>query len=231
MPAMAEQNDILKTILFSFNVFVHMLVGITMGVPMLYAVLQNFQTDAADSEAIMHHILICIPAYQVLAAQALLSLCPFNTWSSPLKKSNKIRAHWVLHLCAYTMGVIGSVIILSSKKKHFETTHGRLGLCCLTITPLTMLTGLLCLYAYPLRRFCPVKINKLIHVVIGMACFACSSAAVCYGFDKEAFRDWMNERVTNGFIAFTGIVTSILLFNPLITVFRLIYKILNRDCQ
>lgn len=62
MPAITEENDILKTILFSFNVFVHMLVGIMMGVPMLYAVLQNFQTDEADSEAIMHHILICVPA-------------------------------------------------------------------------------------------------------------------------------------------------------------------------
>ncbi|XP_022826877.1 uncharacterized protein LOC111356658 [Spodoptera litura] len=231
MPAITEENDILKTILFSFNVFVHMLVGITMGVPMLFAVLQNFQTDDADTEAIMHHILICVPAYQVLTSQALLSLCPYNTWSSPLRKSNKMRAHWVLHLSGYALGVIGSVIIMSSKKKNFQTTHGRLGLVCLTITPLTMLTGLLALWAYPLRRLYPVKVNKLVHVIIGMACFSCSSAAICHGFNKEAFRDWMNERVTNGFIAFTSIVTSILLFNPLLTVFRLTYKILNRDCQ
>ncbi|XP_035437535.1 uncharacterized protein LOC118267573 [Spodoptera frugiperda] len=231
MPAITEENDILKTILFSFNVFVHMLVGIMMGVPMLYAVLQNFQTDEADSEAIMHHILICVPAYQVLASQALLSLCPYNTWSSPLRKTNKIRAHWVLHLAAYVMGVAGSVIIMSSKKKHFQTPHGRLGLVCLTITPVTMLTGLLTLLAHPMRRFYPVKINKLVHVLIGMACYVCSTAAVCHGFNKEGFRDWMNERVTNGFIAFTSIVTSIVLFNPLLTVFRLIYKILNRDCQ
>lgn len=219
-----EDNNFIKTILSSYNVLVHLLLGVVIAVPLLFAVVKEFNATSAPDNIIMLHILLCVPGYQLLMSQAFLSLCPYNTWSSHLKKSNKRHAHWILQLLGSAMAVAGSIIIMIYKDVNFNTTHGRLGLVTVIFTTLSLFSGIPTLFAHALKRFMPSSVSKLTHIVLGITTFALASSCLCYGYNKNSFRTWTGDRVTNGVIAFTGIFTFIMIINPLVTMGKRIYS-------
>ncbi|PZC77753.1 transmembrane reductase CYB561D2 [Helicoverpa armigera] len=222
-----EENNIVKTILSGCNVLVNFLMGVIVALPLLFAVVKDFNEPSAPDNIIMLHILLCVPGYQLLMSHSFLSLCPYNSWSSTLKKANQRRAHWILQLLASGMAISGSIIIMINKDTNFTTTHGRLGLSALIFTMLNLITGVPTLFAHSLKRFIPKSVFKLIHIILGITAFALATSCLCHGYNKESFRTWTNDRVTSGIIAFTVIFTFLMLVNPLITLGKKVYRLIE----
>ncbi|KAJ8720221.1 hypothetical protein PYW07_012264 [Mythimna separata] len=190
-------------------------------------VVQEFHVISVPSNIIMLHILLCVPGYQLLMTQAFLSLCPYNAWSSHLKKSNKIHAHWILQVLASAMAITGSVVIMIYKDVNFNTTHGRLGLVAVIFTAMSLLTGVPTFFSNSLKRFIPSSVSKLTHIVMGVTTFALATSCLCHGYNMFSFRNWTGDQVANGVIAFTAIFTFIMMINPLVTMCKRIYGVVE----
>ncbi|KAJ8719596.1 hypothetical protein PYW08_011771 [Mythimna loreyi] len=222
-----EDNSFVKMILSSYNVLVHLLLGVLIAIPLLFAVVQKFYATSVPDNIIMLHILLCVPGYQLLMSQAFLCLCPYNAWSSHLKRSNKIHAHWILQLLGSAMAITGSIVIMIYKDVNFNTTHGRLGLVAVIFTTMSLLTGVPTFFSESLKRFIPSTVSKLTHIVLGITSFALASACLCHAYNKFSFRTWTGDQAANGVIAFTAIFTFIMSINPLITMCKRIYSVVE----
>lgn len=55
-----EDNSATKTALSLYNVFVHILMGVIVGIPLLFAVLMDFKETSAPSDILMIHVVLCV---------------------------------------------------------------------------------------------------------------------------------------------------------------------------
>ncbi|CAK1543091.1 unnamed protein product [Leptosia nina] len=213
----------LKIFQATLNILSHLLIGIVVGVSLIFSFRNGLPLGAT-----MLHIVLCVVGYQLLMAEAILSLSADNGWSGVLRFRDKRRAHTILQVVGAALAIAGSFIKIIDKTRNFNTLHGRFGLVALVFTTVSLVNGLTSLYAFEWRRFCPGNISKITHICFGIVAFAASSISLCYGFDKVFFRMWASEAFTNALIAFTACFTAIIIINPTINFFKKSYQLVSK---
>lgn len=222
-----EGKLFVKTILSSYNVLVHILMGMIVGVALLFAVKKRYNEPSVPEDIILLHILLCVPGYILIMSQSILSMTSYNTWSSSLSEVNKRRAHWILQILGAGMAATGSIMIMIYKDVNFDTLHGKVGLVALVFTTVSVVVGIAALFSNNLRKFIPPIVSKITHIVLGIVTYASASTALCYAFDKTMFKLWTSDNVALGVISFTGIFTLIILINPLVTLSKKIITLIR----
>ncbi|KAJ8719598.1 hypothetical protein PYW08_011773 [Mythimna loreyi] len=213
-----------RTFQVSMNLLSHILVGIIVGVNLVFVF--RLPTPLGDTP---QHIVLCVLGYQLLMAQAILSLSPYNTWSLHLKLADKKRAHTVLQVMGSALAIAGSFIKIMDKYNNpsatnWNTLHGIFALIALVFTVASLLNGLTSLYAHELRKFLPSKLSKITHICFGIVVFIAANISLCYGFEKNSFRNWVSTTnsgpIVNTLITFTALLTGIVVVAPLISFFQ-----------
>ncbi|KAJ8719599.1 hypothetical protein PYW08_011774 [Mythimna loreyi] len=214
----------IRTFHVSMNLLSHILVGIIVGINLIFV----FRLPTPLS-ATPQHIVLCVLGFQLLMAEAILSLSPYNTWSLHLKLVDKRRAHTVLQIVGSVLAIVGSFIKIMDKHNNpnavnWDTLHGIFGLIALVFTVASLINGVTSLYAHELRRYLPSKLSKITHICFGIVVFVAANISLCYGFEKNMFRNWIsttnNGPVVNTLITFTALLTGIVVVAPLITFFQ-----------
>ncbi|XP_013172799.1 PREDICTED: uncharacterized protein LOC106121626 [Papilio xuthus] len=196
----------------TLNLIAHLLIGVVVGVAVLFSLRNGLPLGATPL-----HIILCVIGHQLLMAESILSLYSENGWSTKLRLVDKRRAHWILQILGSGIALAGNFIKIVDKNVHWNTYHGQFALVAIVFTVASLINGLTSLYAYEWRRLFNGTISKLTHICFGIVTFAASSISLCYGFDKFFFRTWATHTFTDTLIAFTGIFTFIVIINPCIT--------------
>ncbi|PZC77754.1 hypothetical protein B5X24_HaOG202998 [Helicoverpa armigera] len=220
LAAPLDKNEYhLKTFQISLNLFAQLLIGIVVGVLLVFAL-----KDGLPSNKTFIHIILCVLGYQLLMAHAILSLSPHNSWSAHLKPVDKRRAHWILQCLGSGMAIAGSFIKISDKTVHWNTLHGQFALVALVFSVVSMVNGLASLYAYEFRKFIPALLSKLTHICFGVVGFAAAGISLCYGMEKGFFRSWVGDACAYTLMGFVGAFTAIIIIAPLITFYSKIKR-------
>ncbi|XP_075976770.1 transmembrane reductase CYB561D2-like [Anticarsia gemmatalis] len=206
----------LKTFLSSLNLLAHVLIGIVVGGSLMFSFRNGLPIGATPI-----HIVLCVLGYQLLMAEAILSLSPNNGWSLHLRLVDKRRAHWILQIVGSGLAIAGSFIKILDKSVHWNTYHGQFALVALVFTVVSMVNGLTSLWAYELRRSLrlPANLSKLTHICFGIVGFVTAGIALCYGFEKGSFRGWIGDAMAYTLIGFVSCFTFIIIIDPFITFF------------
>ncbi|KAJ8720222.1 hypothetical protein PYW07_012265 [Mythimna separata] len=213
-----------RTFQVSLNLLSHVLVGIIVGINLVFV----FRLPLPLSET-PQHIVLCVLGYQLLMAEAILSLSPYNTWSLHLKLVDKRRAHTVLQVVGSILAIVGSFIKIMEKANNPNSTnwsslHGIFGLIALVFTVASLINGFASLYAHELRKCLPSKLSKITHICFGIVVFVSANICLCYGFEKGMFRNWVspthNGPIVNTLITFTALLTGLVVVAPLISFFQ-----------
>ncbi|XP_061718079.1 uncharacterized protein LOC133525733 [Cydia pomonella] len=214
--AVSQDNYYLNIIQSTLNLLAHISVGVTVGVSLLFALRNGLPIGATPQ-----HVILCVLGYQLLMAEAILSLSPHNGWSSRLKFVDKRRAHWILQLLGSGLALAGCFIKILDKSVHWNTLHGQFALVSMVFTTVSLVNGLTSLYAYELSKFrLSPSLSKLTHICFGTVGFVAASISLCYGFDKNQFRNWASGNFTTAMISFVSALTIIIIINPFITFFN-----------
>ncbi|XP_026731066.1 uncharacterized protein LOC113496140 [Trichoplusia ni] len=207
-----------KVSMYSYNVFLHVLTGVIVGIPIAYAF--SFVKDN-QSYYIYLHILLLVPGYQLLMGESFLGLAPYNSWSTELNTVEKRRAHWIVALLSSILVIIGSFYAMVFKTINFNTMHGKFGLVAVVFTIVNLFTGVAALYTVPLKKvWIPPSLSKITHLVFGVAAFVTAGVSLCYSYDKNAFKVWIGEEAALACIILTGIFTGLLCINPMYTTYK-----------
>ncbi|XP_068630499.1 transmembrane reductase CYB561D2-like [Battus philenor] len=198
----------------TLNLVAHILIGIIVGVCLLFTFWNNFPLPLGPTPI---HIILCVIGHQLLMAESFLCLSSFNGWVSKLRHVDKLRAHWVLQIVGSGMALAGSFIKIMDKEVHWNTYHGQFALVAMVFTVASLLNGLTALYAYEFRKLLNGTLSKLTHICFGTIAFAASGISLCFAFDYERFRNWSMSEVADVVIALTAILTFIVIINPFIT--------------
>ncbi|KAJ0176133.1 hypothetical protein K1T71_008307 [Dendrolimus kikuchii] len=211
-PGVSKNAYYLKVFQSGLNLLAHILIGSVVSVTFLFAFANGIPLSATRL-----HLVLCVTGYQLLMAQAILSLSPNNGWSLMYSFVDKRRAHWILQIAGSGLAIAGSFIKILDKDIHWNTYHGQFALVALVFTSVCLVNGLASLWAYEVAKFIPPNLSKLTHICFGTVAFAAASITLCYGFDKGSFRSWLADYVAEVMISFTAILTFIVIVNPLIT--------------
>ncbi|XP_026730515.1 uncharacterized protein LOC113495781 isoform X2 [Trichoplusia ni] len=207
-----------KVSMFSYNVFLHVFMGIIVAIPIAYAFsfVKNNQ-----GFAIYLHILLLIPGFQLLMGQSFLGLAPYNSWSTELTTVEKRRAHWILALLSTILVMVGSFYVMQAKSVNFTSMHGKFGLVALVFTMVNLFTGVAALYTTAFKKiWIPPFLSKITHLVFGLAAFVTSGVSLCYSYDKSTFKNWIGADAAFACIILTGIFTGLLCINPVYTTYK-----------
>ncbi|CAH0625429.1 unnamed protein product [Chrysodeixis includens] len=207
-----------KVSMFSWNVFLHVFMGIIVAIPIAYAFsfVKNNQ-----GWAIYFHILLLVPGFQLLMGQSFLGLCPYNAWSTDLNTVEKRRAHWILASLSAILLIVGNYYVMDAKTVNFNTMHGKFGLVALVFSIVNMVTGVAALYPTQLKKFCiPPSLSKISHIIFGVVGFLTAGVSLCYSYDKNAFKNWIGADAALGCIIITALFTAFLCFNPMYTSYK-----------
>ncbi|XP_053608733.1 uncharacterized protein LOC128674276 [Plodia interpunctella] len=218
-----KDNYKLKIFNGCMNLMAHVLIGATVGVSILFSFTYDF-----DYYGTKVHIILCVLGYQLLMAEAILTLSPHNSWTTSLKYVHKRIAHWVLQIMGSTLAIVGSFIKMMDKTVHFDTLHAQFSLVALLFTTACLVNGLTSLYAYELRKIIPGTLSKVTHICFGTIAFSASAVCLCYGFDKPSFNRWATPPLKAVFMAFVGIFTVIIIVNPIINFVDKSFRSLKR---
>ncbi|XP_063364674.1 uncharacterized protein LOC134653280 [Cydia amplana] len=223
----SKDDYILNIFQSSFNQLSHILIGIIVGVSLLFALRDGFPTDATSQ-----HVILCVLGYQLLMGQAILSLSPHNGWSSRLKLVHKRRAHWILQVLGSSLTLAGCHIQVVDKGVYWNTMshtfHGMFAQLSMVFSVVSLANGLTSLYANELSKFrVPPSLSKLTHICFGIVGFSTASIALCFGLDRIEFRSWASDSFTTAMIIFVAIFTTIIIINPFISFYnksRVLFK-------
>ncbi|KAI8432195.1 hypothetical protein MSG28_004652 [Choristoneura fumiferana] len=219
----SEDNYNLRIFQSTLNLISHIFIGVTVGVLLLHTLRNGLPVGATPQ-----HIILCVLGYQLLMAEAILSLSPNNGWSNRLRLVDKRRAHWILQLLGSGLALGGSFLKILDKDIHWNTLHGQFALVAMVFTSVSLVNGLTSLWAYELRKlWIPQSLSKLTHICFGIVAFAAASITLCYGLDKNLFRNWAGPEFTITMIVIVATFTTIIIIDPFITFYtkgRVVFK-------
>ncbi|CAH2090346.1 unnamed protein product [Euphydryas editha] len=217
-PQTTEENNgsyALKIFQSSMNLLAHILIGAVVGASILY----SFRSSL-PLEQLPLHIVLCVIGYQLLMAEAILGLCPHSGWADSLRLVDKRRVHTVMQILGSGLAIAGSIIMALTKTVNWDTLHGQFALVAMVFTTVSLVNGLTSLYAYEFRKCLPGNISKITHICFGIVAFVTSGISLCYGFDKQLFKNWAKAPLAYTLMGFTACFTFIIIINPAITFFK-----------
>ncbi|CAG9583195.1 unnamed protein product [Danaus chrysippus] len=210
-----EGSYALKIFRSSLNILAHILIGVTVGISLLFSFARGIPLGTT-----MLHIVLCVIGFQLLMSEAILSLCPYNGWSNYLRLADKKRAHTILQVVGSVLALAGCFVMVLAKNVNFNTLHGQFALVAMVFTVASLFNGLTSWYAFELRKCLPGNLSKITHIVFGIVAYAMSAISLCYGFNKGSFKNWASPDFTYTLIAFTGCFTLICIITPIFTFFE-----------
>ncbi|XP_045774249.1 uncharacterized protein LOC123873447 [Maniola jurtina] len=229
---MGVENYSLRIFHSTLNLLAHILIGIVVGICVLFAFRNGLPLNMTNM-----HIVLCVIGYQLLMSEAILALCPHNSWSSGLKLVDKKRTHTILQILGSTLAIVGSILKMLDKSTNFNTLHGQFGLVAMVFTTVSLVNGLTSLYAYELRNYIPGNFSKIPHIIFGVVAYVTSLICLCYGLDKGFFKNWTaapnssGEPQHHGFayaiMGMAAAFTFIIIVNPMITAFNKTRRVFN----
>ncbi|XP_022112387.2 uncharacterized protein LOC110991358 [Pieris rapae] len=112
----------LKIFQATLNILSHLLIGLVVGICLIFSLRNGLPLGSTPQ-----HIILCVIGYQLLMAEAILSLSADNGWSGVLRFRDKRRAHTILQVVGSTLALAGSFIKMLDKTENFNTLHGQFG--------------------------------------------------------------------------------------------------------
>ncbi|XP_063828875.1 uncharacterized protein LOC135078218 isoform X1 [Ostrinia nubilalis] len=203
----------LKAVRSLTTLLTHLFIGIVVGVSLFWSFRNGVPIGPTPQ-----HVVLCVIGFQFLMAEAILSLAP-DSWCSTLNLKHKRWVHTGLQLVGSILALVGCFIKIVDKNVNFNTLHGQYALVSMVFTSVSLVNGLTSLYAYELRKFIPGILSKLTHICFGAVALVTASVSLCYGFDKNSFRNAVTSPFTDTLIIMTGALTTIIIINPLLTMY------------
>ncbi|XP_023951527.1 uncharacterized protein LOC112055579 [Bicyclus anynana] len=221
------ENYALKIFQTSLNLLAHILIGIVVGITIMFAFRNGLPLSISNL-----HILLCVIGYQLLMAEGILSLCAHNSWTAGLRVVDKRRAHAILLIVGSVLAIVGSLIKSADKNVNFNTLHGKFALVAMVFTTVCLVNGLTSLYAYELRKCIPGSFSKIPHIVFGVVAFVMSLISLCYGYNYNSFKRWSSpDGPPFGFayavMGMSAAFTFIIIVNPMITAFNKTVRVIK----
>lgn len=111
--------------------------------------------------------------YQLLMAEAILTLYSSNCWSFFHTPRTKRNMHWVIQVIGSTFAIVGTAILIPERSTHFQSAHSITGLVSLILTIIALINGIMALW--PLEFYMKFQIRPIVlqiaHNSIGVASF------------------------------------------------------------
>lgn len=153
-----------------FNMLNHLLIGSVS----LYATWRFYNNlRSGDFPEYQWHVWLSIIGYQLLMAEAILTLYSSNSWSFFHSTKTKRTLHWVIQVIGSICAISGTVILYPTRRKHFYSIHGITGLVSLIILVIGAINGIVALWSrefYKIVRVKPV-VSKFFHNFVGVSAY------------------------------------------------------------
>lgn len=117
--------------------------------------------------------LVSFPQYQILMAEAILTLYSSNGWSFFHSPNTKKTLHWVLQVVGSVMAIAGTVILYPKRTKHFLSIHSITGLVSMILIVVSVINGILAHRRPSFYRKVKIRpvVFKIFHNFTGIATF------------------------------------------------------------
>lgn len=206
------------TILNIINAITHWLLGAVVIGAFFFA---NIVPKAGIFSTLRQHIYLCVTGYIILMSLAITSINPYSGFLKTLDQNKKRTIHFVLQVIGSVLAIAGSILSIT-KFKNFNSAHGILGLIAMILTFLSLIGGLVNVFAQKLNKF-PVLI-KSCHACLGSVTLIVAFLSLIFGFSSDIFRNSIEETNSNMCIAFTVFALVGVIISPCITLFSRLFK-------
>ncbi|XP_037049821.1 uncharacterized protein LOC119084089 [Bradysia coprophila] len=170
------------------NTLTHVMVGFV-SVYMCYVAYERGYSN------ISMHVLLCALGYQLLMAEGILALAPFNVWTIFFTRRTKTIIHWSMQAFGGAFAIIGMAYEYWGRTSHFRSIHSKLGLASFAFLILTMLNGVTNLFSREMRSLVKPVYQRFFHNLMALVTFVLGMAALYYGFEKRTIREYATEEV------------------------------------
>ncbi|XP_063976478.1 uncharacterized protein LOC135162200 [Diachasmimorpha longicaudata] len=167
------------------------------------------------------HAGLCTVGYVLLMSEGLMVLTSESPLSRQLKSyKTRSHVHWCLQILGASFTIAGTSIIYLTKKNHFRSVHGILGITSVAIMIFLGISGASVFYAYQLRKILKPVGTKAMHNFLGIACFIIGIVCQCYGYNKKWMTKKCGQDVATFCIVLTAISALICLHRPFVSLYR-----------
>ncbi|PZC83846.1 hypothetical protein B5X24_HaOG207003 [Helicoverpa armigera] len=183
-----EPHPCYQSFRLALNLVINILICLTVFVCLLYACSGEFAMFEL-------HIILSVLGYQFVMCQATLVVSRYNSWSMLIKRRYRKHIHWVMQVIAAAMVLAGTVLIALQKSTHFDTTHGQLALAALLCCFLSLLNGILTIFAARISESINMLWVRLFHYFTGIFTLFLAAGSLCEAFKYDFFRTWTSNEV------------------------------------
>ncbi|XP_055300573.1 probable transmembrane reductase CYB561D1 [Sitodiplosis mosellana] len=166
---------------FLFNILNHICIVVVT----IYVTWHCFLMNLSDKFIVQYdmHVWLCTLGYQLMMAEAILTLYSSNCWSFFYAPKTKRTLHWLIQVIGSLMAIVGTTVFYSTRQFHFQTTHSITGLISLIFAVVGCINGIAAINTqkvYKKYRIRPV-VSKMFHKFIGIASFVLGMMSLFYG--------------------------------------------------
>lgn len=123
--------------------------------------------------------------YQLLMAEAIMSLYSGNSWTQATTRDTKKTIHWVMQVIGSALAIAGISIRINAKDKdHFQSVHAITGLISMIFLIITCCNGVSALWSRELRTYVKPIYTKLLHNVTAISAFVLGMIDFMAGVDE-----------------------------------------------
>ncbi|XP_035905429.1 cytochrome b561 domain-containing protein 2-like [Anopheles stephensi] len=162
------------------------------------------------------HVFLTLIGYHLLMAEGIVLLYSGNGWTQKLTHSHKRTVHWLIEVVGCTCCVVGIALEIyfrqSTNRRHFSSTHSIVGLISLVFLALTLVNGLMALFAADLRKRIRPIYSKLSHYLTGTVCYVLGMVAIVLAYEKKIYHQ---NTITKG-------ITMMTVFTIAVTVLSMV---------
>lgn len=154
-------------------------------------------------------------------SEAIVTLAGENIWTNALSRNVNKHIHWITQALGLISVFTGIGFMFSSKKVHFRSTHGIMGITSLAMFCTLAICGYPVLMVMKIRKFIRPVIVKVIHNILGTACYSIGMATQCYGYKKRwIYKTTRVENVDSVLLVLTVMITVLSLRGALVSLVR-----------
>uniref|UniRef100_A0A336LK63 ascorbate ferrireductase (transmembrane) n=1 Tax=Culicoides sonorensis TaxID=179676 RepID=A0A336LK63_CULSO len=176
------------------------------------------------------HVLLSTLGYQLLMAEAILTLYSGNSWSQFLSKRQKATIHFVLQVLGSGTAIIGLGIQIYRKGGlTWKSYHSITG----TISGIFLLMnlgiGVMTFWSMKIKKWIKPLYLKFTHNLLGILCFSFGMISLYFGFEKRiVIHNATNE--VKMFLQISCLITTVIICTgALKTLFHYFKTIIRRN--
>ncbi|XP_055636078.1 uncharacterized protein LOC129775396 [Toxorhynchites rutilus septentrionalis] len=173
------------------------------------------------------HMLLCTSGYHFFMAESFLTLYSANSWTAMNSAETKRILHWALQAIGFVAIFVGTGLEYykkDGKHSHFGSPHGVTGLISIVFIVLSMLNGVVGLYAMKIKHLIKPVYIKLGHYLTGIVAFVIGMVSLLLEYLPRRVGSVENR---NMLFSFSVIVIAL----SLIGAFRTIYGQFRGMCR